>query len=188
MTLVASRCAQILNYSDLSRDIGVSVNTIRRWISVLEAAYILFILPPWYANIGKRLIKSPKVYFYDTGLVSVLTGITRFEHYNKGPMAGSLFENYIVSEIKKKSIHEGRNDPMYFFRTSHGEEIDLIIDRYPGKILIEIKKTATFRPTLVHQIEKFLKGDDTGYLLYEGEPFPYRDNLKVIPYWNYLNE
>ncbi|MCX6233350.1 MAG: ATP-binding protein [Bacteroidetes bacterium] len=188
LTMLAARTSQLLNYSELSRSIGVSVSTIRRWISVLEAAYIIFLLPPWYRNLGKRIIKSPKVYFYDTGLVCLLTGVTTKELYHKGPMAGSIFENYIVAEIIKNLVHSHSSDQMFFYRTSHGEEIDLIIDRISGKQVIEIKKTATFRTQMVRNIEKILGPEDMGFLIYEGNNFPYNSNIQIMQYAQYLTE
>src|SRR5262249_53581533 len=104
--LLAAQVAQILDMSLYARDIGVTVPTIKRWLSILEASYIIYILPPFYENYGKRIIKSPKIYFYDTGLVSYLTGMTTYEQFDQGPLAGSLFENYIVSEIVKKEAHQ----------------------------------------------------------------------------------
>jgi predicted AAA+ superfamily ATPase len=186
ISLIATQTSQLLNYTGLSRSIGVSVSTIRRWISVLEAAYIIFLLPPWYQNLGKRIIKSPKVYFYDTGLVCLLTGVTTKELYDKGPMAGSLFENYIVSEIMKNIMHSHGSDRLFFYRTSHGEEIDLIVDHFSGKQFVEIKKTATFRTPMVRLVETMLGSDDKGFLLYEGDNLPYRSNIQVMNFANYL--
>lgn len=102
ITLLAANTAQILNLSSYARDLGVAVNTIKRWLSILEASYIIYLLPPFYKNYNKRVVKSPKLYFYDTGLVSYLVGITTQQLYENGPMAGSLFENYLVTEILKK--------------------------------------------------------------------------------------
>lgn len=140
ITLLAAQTSQLLNYTDLSRSIGVSVSTVRRWVSVLEAAYVIFLLPPWYQNLGKRIIKSPKVYFYDNGLVCLLTGVTTRELYDKGPMAGSLFENYVIAEIMKNIVHSYASDQLFLYRTSHGEEIDLIIDRSTENRSLKLRK------------------------------------------------
>ncbi len=140
ITLLAAQTSQLLNYTDLSRSIGVSVSTVRRWVSVLEAAYVIFLLPPWYQNLGKRIIKSPKVYFYDNGLVCLLTGVTTRELYDKGPMAGSLFENYVIAEIMKNIVHSHASDQLFLYRTSHGEEIDLIIDRSTENRSLKLRK------------------------------------------------
>ena len=135
--------------SNYARDLGVSVPTIKHWISVLEASFIIFLLPPYYKNFGKRIVKSPKVYFYDTGLVSYLTGIDTKSQFEKGPMAGSIFENYIVTEIFKKEIHKKTNVELFYLRTSNKDEIDLIIDKKKYKELIEIKMTSTFKTKMI---------------------------------------
>ena len=106
LQLLASQVGKTLDMTQYSNDLGVSVPTIKRWISVLEASYIAFLLPPYYNNLGKRIIKSPKVYFFDTGLVSYFTGIQTFKQYDQGPLAGGLFENYVVSEIYKNELHK----------------------------------------------------------------------------------
>jgi len=186
LTLLAANTSQILNISELSRDMGISVKTVKRWISVLEASYIVFRIYPHFKNLGKRLIKSPKLYFYDTGLVSFLTGVSTQELYEKGPMAGPIFENYIVSEILKKLRHSGQHWQLYYFRTSNGLEVDLIVDKGMSKELIEIKKTETFRVRMVKPIEKLMEENDIGYLLYEGKKTPYDDRIRILNYTDYL--
>ncbi len=124
--LLASKASDILNMNKLSDDLGVSVTTIKRWLSILEASYIIFFLPAYFKNFNKRIVKSPKIYFYDTGLVSYLTGIQSKSMFEQGPMAGSLFENYIVSEIMKKNLHNKTNHRLYYVRTSNNDEIDVI--------------------------------------------------------------
>ena len=114
--------------SEFANDIGVAVSTIKRWISVLEASYIIFLLPPYFKNYGKRITKSPKVFFYDTGLVSYFTGIRNKELFENGPMKGAIFENYIIAEIFKKEKHIKSHADFYYYRTSAGDEVDLIID------------------------------------------------------------
>lgn len=184
--LLAANTAQQLNMSRYASDIGVEVKTIKRWISLLEASYIIFLLPPFYNNYGKRIVKSPKIYFYDTGLVSYLTGITTKEHFEKGPMAGSLFENYIVSEILKKELHGKTNADLFYLRTHQGVEIDLIIDRKKTKEWIEIKNSETFNARMVEAIEQFREVNDSAYLLYRGKAFPYKKGIQVIHYKEYL--
>ncbi len=95
--------------------LGVSVPTVKRWLSVLEASYVIFLLPPYYNNHGKRITKRPKIYFYDTGLVAYLTGIETKSHYEKGPMAGSLFENYVIAELLKQELHHKTDAELFFF-------------------------------------------------------------------------
>lgn len=184
--LLAANTAQILNMSRFANDIGVDIKTIKRWLGILEASYIIFLLPSYYRNLGKRIVKSPKIYFYDVGLVSFLTGIQNHEHFINGPMSGAIFENYIISEIVKKELHYKTHAELFYYRTSHGEEIDLIVDRKNYKELIEIKITETFRPKMTATIEKFLEPGDKGYLLYNGEKVPFVSNIEVINYKTYL--
>lgn len=186
--LLAASTAQQLNMSRYASDLGVEVKTIKRWISILEASYIVFLLPPFYKNYGKRVVKSPKIYFYDTGLVSYLTGIDSKEHFEKGPMAGSLFENYIVAEILKKELHQKTNAELFYLRTNHGVEIDLIVDRKKSKELIEIKNSETFNPKMTEAIEQFMEKNDKGYLLYQGKDFPYVKQIQILNYQNYLKD
>jgi predicted AAA+ superfamily ATPase len=185
--LLAANTSQILNVSELSRDIGVSVKTIQRWISVLEASYIVFRIHPYFKNLGKRLIKSPKLYFYDTGLVSFLTGISTTQLYENGPMAGSIFENYVVSEILKKLRHEGQQSALYYIRTSNGLEVDLIIDKGISKDLIEIKKSETFRVRMIKPIQKMMEENDMGYLLFDGEATPFDNKIQIMNYTEFLS-
>ena len=115
---LAARSGQILNLSDLARDVGVSVNTVKDWISILEASFQVFILRPYYANIGKRLVKSPKVYFTDTGLLCYLVGLRDSEHAASGQMGGAIFENLVAAELFKIYIHRGEEPALYFWRTA----------------------------------------------------------------------
>jgi hypothetical protein len=186
LRLLAAYVGQQLNLSQLATDIGVSVQTIRRWISILEASYIIFLLPPFYQNYGKRLIKKPKLYFWDNGLVAYLLGIQTQEHYATSPMQGALFENYVVSDIAKNIKHRHQDAELYYYRTQHGAEVDLIIDHKTHVDWIEIKSTATFRPKLLKQLIDLKKPSDQAFLLYQGEPFPY-PGVQVLHFTKYLN-
>jgi len=115
---LAAHSAQILNLSDLARDVGISVNTAKDWISLLEASFQIIILRPYFANIGKRLIKSPKIYFTDTGLLCYLVGLRDAEHASAGPMGGAIFENLVIAELYKTFLHRGEEPAMYFWRTT----------------------------------------------------------------------
>jgi predicted AAA+ superfamily ATPase len=184
--LLAANAAQILNMNNYANAIGVAIPTIKRWLSILEASYIIFLLPPFYKNFGKRITKRPKIYFYDTGLISHLVGITDATQYEKGPMAGRIFENYIISEILKKETHAKTNAELFYLRSSNMLEIDLIIDRKQYKEMLEIKKTATFRPKMLQPIKEFMEANDKGYLLYNGKVYPYTKNIKIMNYKEYL--
>jgi len=115
--LLAARCAQVLNLSTFSRDLGVSVPTVKNWLSILEAGRIIYLLPPYHSNLGKRITKAPKLYFLDIGLVCYLTGIKDEDHLLKGPLSGALFENFCVQETVKMFFHQGRRPNLYFLRT-----------------------------------------------------------------------
>ncbi|MCH9630160.1 MAG: hypothetical protein S4CHLAM37_01540 [Chlamydiia bacterium] len=184
--LLATNTAQILNYTTYSKHIGVDVKTIKRWVSILEASYIIFLLPPFYDNLGKRVIKSPKIYFYDVGLVSHLCGITSQDVFEKGPLYGAIFENYLVAELLKKQIHRKTHKKLYYFRTSAGQEIDLIIDHKQRKDLIEIKTSETFKPSMTSSIEAMLGKNDQGFLLYQGKEVPHLDNIQVVNFNQFL--
>lgn len=186
LQLLAASASQQLNMARFASDLGVDVKTIKRWIALLEASYIIFLIPPFYKNYGKRLVKSPKIYFHDVGLVSFLTGIENTSLFEKGPMAGAIFENYIVSEILKKERHNNKSSELYYLRTSHGIEVDLIIDRKNTKEWIEIKNSSTFNPRMTAAMGAFIENGDTGYLLYRGSNFPYHDPISVMNYKDYL--
>ena len=188
LQLLAARAAQILNMSDVARDIGVTVNTVKRWVSILEASYIIFLLPPYHKNFGKRMIKSPKLYFHDTGLVSFLTGIGDREVFERGPMYGPIFENYIVSEIMKRTVHRKEDAELYFLRTSNGAEVDLLIDRKTEVDFIEIKTSETYRREMVGAVDTFKKKQERGYLLYRGKTLRSLPDLRVMNYRDYLEQ
>ena len=185
--LLAAQVTQLVDLTYYAKDLGVSVPTIKRWLAILEASYVIFLLPAYHKNLGKRIIKSPKIYFYDTGLVSYLVGIKTMEQYDKGPMNGAIFENYIVAEIRKKNLHTVTGAELYYFRTSDKTEIDLIVDRKNSQDFIEIKKTSTFSPKFVAPLKKYCDKNQQGYLLYNGKEFPFSDNISIINYADYLN-
>lgn len=186
LKLLAAKHSQILNLTDLSKDVGVAVNTVKKWLSILEASYIVFLLPPFYNNLGKRLIKRPKLYFYDTGLVSYLIGIENKSDFDKSPFSGHIFENYVISEIMKKSIHSGINPEMYYLRTSDGKEVDLILQQKNNLQFIEIKHSSTFKTIMVKNIEDLMPDNARGYLIYSGSNIKYKNKIDVINYDDFL--
>jgi len=142
--MLASRTAQILNLSSLSGDIGVSVNTVKKWISVLEASHIIFLLSPYFESFGKRITKSPKIYFLDSGFACYLTGIADRGQLMRGPMAGALFETFCIQETVKMLVNRGVRPDIYYLRTNNGLEIDLIIRANGGRLYpFEVKMTQT---------------------------------------------
>ncbi len=183
---LAARSAQLLNLSDLARDVGVSVNTAKDWISLLEAGFQIFLLRPYYANIGKRLVKAPKVYFTDTGLLCYLVGLRDVEHAMNGPMGGAIFENLVVADMLKIFLHRGEEPAMYYWRTSHGSEVDLIIETQGGLVPLEIKRTETPRPELAKGILSFKndfgKKAAPGYVVIPGEVvLPLAEEVTSLP-------
>ncbi len=151
MQILAARCSQMLNMSAFATDLGVSVTTIKRWLSVLEAGRIIFILPPHFNNLGKRITKMPKIYFLDTGLACHLAGVRDWEQLLEGPMAGALFENYCLQETVKSFANQGEQPRLSYVRTNNGLEVDLIIEGNNLRLLpVEIKLRRT--PTAAHGI------------------------------------
>ena len=140
--------AQMLNFSDLARDADVAPNTAKTWLSILQASGIIYLLEPYYTNLTKRLVRSPKLYFLDTGLCAYLTEWTSPETLEAGAMSGSILESWIVSELLKSYRHNGHIPPFYYYRDRDGKEIDLLILRDGTIYPIEIKKTAS--PTKNH--------------------------------------
>lgn len=158
LQLLAVRCSQALNMSVLAREIGISVSTIRNWISVLEAGRLIYLLQPFYDNLGKRIVKSPKIYFTDCGLVCYLTGIKDRDHLLQGPMAGALFENFCVQELLKIFSERGQRPNMFYLRTNNDLEVDLLIElSYDLLIPVEIKLSGTPVKKMSDGIERFWK-------------------------------
>jgi predicted AAA+ superfamily ATPase len=154
--LLAARCGQQLNMSDYGRDLGISVPTIKSWLSILEASRVIYLLSPYYSNLGKRITKSPKVYFIDIGLACNLAGVRDEAHLFSGPMAGHLFENFCVQETVKYFLGKGEQPPLYYIRTSNGLEVDLLIELAAGVLIpVEIKLTKTPTPKLAKNIAAF---------------------------------
>ena len=155
LRLCASRTGQLLNLSSLANDCGISQPTARSWLSVLEASYIVFRLPPFFANLGKRLLKSPKLYFYDTGLAASLLGIENPRQLETHPLRGALFETWAVSEIAKAHLHRGRRPRMSFYRDRSQLEIDLILEKGADLTLVEIKAARTPSSQYFAAFQKF---------------------------------
>ncbi len=173
LRLLAGRTGQIVNHSSLASDTGVSSTTIKNWISILKACYILFELPPYFSNISKQVIKSPKLFFTDTGLASYLLNLRTVEQVERDPLRGNLYENLLIIDQVKKLLNAGRRPQLFFFRDSHGHEVDLIIPDGRKLEPVEIKSAATFRPEFIRGIKNFRKtvGDErcsSGQVWYNG--------------------
>lgn len=156
MQLLAVRCSQMLNMSAFATDLGVSVPTIKRWLSVLEAGRIIYILPPHFNNLGKRITKMPKVYFLDTGLACHLAGVRDREQLLEGPLAGALFENYCLQETVKIFNNLGERPRLSYVRTNNGLEVDLIIELQNMQVLpVEIKLSRTPTAALASGLTRY---------------------------------
>ncbi len=185
LALCAGRSGQLLNASGLASDAGVSHVTARRWISILQASYVLDLLPPHHENFSKRLIKGPKLHFLDTGLLCYLLGLRRSADLAVHPLRGPIFETYLIAELRKCFLHHGQRPRLYFWRDSTGREVDALLDFGTRRVPIEAKAGETvlreaFR-TLDHYLS--LSGDETGVLVYGGtESFP-RGRHLVRSWW-----
>jgi hypothetical protein len=186
LVLLAGRIGRVINYASLSNDLGVSATTVKNWISVLKASFVVFELPPFFENVGKRMIKSPKIYFIDTGLAAHLLGIDSPEQVRRDPLRGGLYENLVILEFLKSRMNQGRRADFYFFRDTHGNEIDLVMRQGSRFIPIEIKSSATFTPDFMKGIEWFRKlltrRSAGGFVLYDGtERFTVRGTEVLNP-------
>jgi predicted AAA+ superfamily ATPase len=146
LRLCAIRTGQILNLSELAKEVGMSVPTIKRWLSILETGYQVYLLYPYYKNVGKRLVKSPKLYFNDTALASYLLGVHDDETLFNSPNFGNLFETMVVTDFLKRFLHFGQMPSMYYLRTRDGLEIDLVLESEQKLHLFEIKSSMTILP------------------------------------------
>jgi len=183
--ICASRVGQLLNKNSLAVEVGVDSKTIESWIGLLEASFIVYRLKPHHKNFNKRLVKMPKLYFYDVGLASALLGIQTAEQLDLHPLKGSLFENLVVIEILKNRYNRGKSNNLYFWRNNTGNEVDLILDKGLSQIPIEIKMGHTITKDYFKGIRYWnkLSACDSGYVVYAGSEFQSRSNgLKIVPY------
>jgi len=187
LRLLAGRSGQLLNLTSLGNDSGVSHTTAKRWLSVLEASYIIKLLQPHFNNFNKRIIKSPKIYFLDSGLLCYLLRISAADILATHPQFGSIFETFVIGEILKGFLHQGREAPLYFWRDRTGNEIDLILDRGERLFPVEIKASQTITPGLYQNIQTWLalpgNKQSSGGLVYGGDDFQTRSNIQVIPWY-----
>ena len=192
LALCAGRTGQILNLSSLANDAGIAVNTAKSWLSLLESSYIIFLLQPYFRNFNKRIIKSPKLYFYDTGVASSLLRIVKPEIISTHYLYGALFENLVISEIIKCQIHSGRRPAVYYWRESNGAEIDCIIDQGNDEITaIEIKGGQTFNNDYVKDIRHFppysVRVRINKMLIYTGQVSTQINDIRVIPWQDFYS-
>ena len=185
--LLAARVGQVVNLSAMAGEVGVSSTTLREWLTLLEASYIVFALHPYYKNFGKRLTKTPKIYFTEPGLVASLLGIETPAQMGRDPLVGNMFENLVVLEALKSRFNAGRRSNLYFFRDTKGFEIDLILDEQRLPRPVEIKSTHTYDSNLSRNVRQFVSMIPdalTPHLVYAGVPMGCVQGVKVESYLN----
>ncbi len=182
--LTASRIGQLVNYASLASDVGVSAVTIKEWIAVLEATYILVRLEPYFENFGKRLIKCPKLYFADTGLACHLLGIETVQQLTKDPLYGNLFENWVIVELMKARYNQAMDPRFSFYRDVSGREVDLLFQKGSRLIPIEIKSGKTFSSHFLDGLQYFHQQApqkaEGGALIYAGQKTQKMGNFQLI--------
>lgn len=187
--LCASRAGQLLNVNALANECGISQPTAKAWLSALENSYIVFLLQPFHENFSKRIVKTPKLYFYDTGLLCYLLKINRAEQIMTHPIKGNLFENMMVAEYVKRMHHKNILQDLWFWRDAAGHEIDLIIQEGTQLNLSEFKATQTVMPDLFKGLIYFDHHIRTGThiksLVYAGDDYQKRTDVEVIPWRNF---
>jgi predicted AAA+ superfamily ATPase len=178
--LLAGRTGQLMNYQALSSDVGVDGKTIKEWLSILEASFVIFKLSPYFENFGKRVIKSPKYYFMDTGLLCFLLGIEAPSQVTRDPLVGQIFENLVVLEALKTRYNQGRSPNLYYYRDSHGNEIDMLYANGRELVGVEIKSAETFSTHFKKSLLRFSQKQQKlqkSYVVYNGEERQYSDGL-----------
>ena len=184
LKLCANRNGQILDLQNLCNECGITHNTARAWISVLEASFICFLLPPYFKNFNKRVVKRPKLYFYDSGLLCWLLGIRNAKQLAYHEMRGSIFEAWVISEFYKEFYAQGKNPPLYFWRDNSGTEIDLLVDQGDKIIPIEIKSSHTMQNTFLKNLRLWKKYtgklSKKAYLIYGGTDRQIREEYILI--------
>jgi predicted AAA+ superfamily ATPase len=183
LKLCAGRTAQLVNLSSLGNECDVNHNTIKSWLSILEASYVIKLLRPYYRNINKRLVKSPKLYFLDSGLAAFLMGINDPQQLTVHPLRGALFETFAVSEVLKSRFNSGKTDNLYFYRDHRGNEIDLILDHGIRLDLVEIKLAGTVHKDFFKGFKAFPVIKDTQlqyHIIYNGEPDRKQEGVNIL--------
>lgn len=188
--LCANHAGQILNRDAMAKLAGVDGKTVVAWLGVLESSYIIYLLQPWHNNLNKRLIRSPKLYFYDTGLLCFLLGIKTPAALKKQPNYGALFENWVITEVKKNNYNAGQNNGMYYFRDNTGNEIDLILERDSEAMAIEVKAATKTEASMLRGLQfwkKYQPGSQC-MLLYGGKKSEaISDTMHVLPWMEVAN-
>ena len=185
--LCAGRTAQEVNLSQLGSDAGVSHNTARSWLGVLEASHLIFLLPAWHRNVNKRIIKSPKMHFVDTGLASSLIGVTSPQQLATHPLRGALFETFVASELLKWRLHRGLAADLHHYREVRGAEVDVIVPGQPRGLAVEAKAGQTVQQEFLRHLANFPEDEWERQLVYGGDRAQKRAGIYVRP-WRALAE
>ena len=183
--LLAGRVGQLMDYQALSNAVGVSAKTIKQWLSVLEASYVVVKLPPYFENFGKRVVKSPKYFFTDVGLLAYLLGLETPSQVLRDPLLGSIFENLVVIEVLKQRYNSGYDANLYFFRDSNGSEIDLLCKTSNGLVGIEIKAASTWHGQFAKQLVRFAANShplNQSLVVYNGVALELSNGVNAISY------
>ncbi len=191
LKLCAGRTGQILNLSSLANDCGLDAKTVSSWLSILQSSYIIYLLKPHHQNFNKRIIKSPKIYFYDTGIACALLGITDAKQITTHAAKGFLFENMVVGELLKQKFNAGKADNLFYWRDKTGHEIDILLDAAGKLTAIEIKAGETIAESFFKGLEYFAalnKNPVTKELIYGGKQEQKRSNGIIVKTWNKLIE
>ena len=185
MNLLAGRVGQLMDYTSLANDVGVSAKTIKSWLSILEASFVIYKLNPYFENFGKRVIKSPKYYFMDVGLLTFLLGIKTPSQVSRDPLIGNLFENLIVLECLKTQFNKGKLPKLYFYRDSNGNEANLLYQKGRELVAMEIKSSSTYIPSLLKGLKRVVELSSkitAAYLIFSGDSFEFEDGIKMLKY------
>ncbi|MBL7777583.1 MAG: ATP-binding protein [Chitinophagales bacterium] len=179
----AARVGQLLNYSSIGNELGIDHKTIMKWMSILQSSYIIYLLQPYHRNFNKRLVKTPKLYFYDTGLATELLGLQDVKHLYTYPQRGELYENLVLTELIKRRLNNGTQPNLCFWRDSTGNEVDFIEEIGSNTEAYEVKSAKTITPTLFRGLEtlKALSGSNIGLnLVYGGVENTQRNGIDVL--------
>ena len=191
LKLCAGRIGQLINYAALANEVGVSSTTIKEWLSVLEASFIIKLLPPYFENFGKRITKSPKLYFIDVGFAAYLLDIHNETQLNRDPLRGALVENMVIIEILKYYLNKGIEPSLYFYRENNGVEIDLLLKQGNQLIPFEIKSAKTFHEYFLKHLYWFKKllhdRVPQSFLVYDGKSITLSQEIDLVN-WHSLSE
>ncbi len=191
LSLCAGRAGQLLNFSTLANECDISHVTAKAWLSILESSYIVFLLQPYHQNFNKRLVKTPKLYFYDTGLLNHLLGIRTADELTENRLKGHIFENMILAEYQKKNHHLYLHQDYYFWQDSNAHEVDLLLKKNQGFSVFEIKSTQTISAGLFKEMDRFEEiaapAEVNKTLIYGGDENEKRTKYNVLSWKNILD-